>query len=65
MLLACIYQGRPLVCFGGISVTKHITRLRNLDQSLEKNGRFCEYGDTDDVKQKKEKTENKTTPNKA
>ena len=28
-------------------------------------GRFCEYGNTDDAKQKKHyKTENKTTPNK-
>ena len=25
---------------------------------------FCEYRSTDDVKQKKQKTENKTTPNK-
>ena len=28
------------------------------------NGSFCEYRSTDDIKQKKQKTENKTTPNK-
>ena len=32
--------------------------------ALRKLGSFCEYRSTDDVKQKKQKTENKTTPNK-
>ena len=30
----------------------------------KQSGSFCEYRSTDDVKQKKQKTENKTTPNK-
>ena len=36
----------------------------NTTVSLRNYGSFCEYWSTDDVKQKKQKAENKTTPNK-
>ena len=46
------YSARNVVFYIKINVT------------LWETGVFCEYGNTDDVQQNKQKTENKTTPNK-